>query len=180
MRVFVEPESSPGGGLSAEENDLLRLRAARYALAAEEQATDMTDAVIFRRGQAKYAMPLVALREVRPLRSFCRIPCASPSVPGILHFRGEILSLHDLAAFMEPAIDAADPAWVIVVEHHGERIGLAADEVLDVERHSAKSVQSLPITFGDRGAICDGLLADGTVLLSAPRMFHADAFFSAF
>jgi chemotaxis signal transduction protein len=180
MRVSMDPDSSPNDTLSVEEIDLLKQRAARYSLATETQATDVTDAVIFRRGTAKYAAPLIALREVRPLRSFCPIPCTAASVPGILHFRGEILSLHDVAAFMEPNIEADTPAWVIVVEHLGERIGLAADEILDVERHSSATVQPLPITFGDRGAICDGLLQNGCVLLSPARMFHTDAFFSAF
>jgi hypothetical protein len=41
-------------------------------------------------------------------------------------------------------------------------------------------VQSLPITFGDRGVICDGLLPDGSLLLSATRMFHTETFFAAF
>jgi chemotaxis signal transduction protein len=179
MPASTEPDA-PIGALSAEEIDLLKQRATRYALATTSQATDLTDAVIFRRGNARYAMPLVTLREVRPLRSFCAIPQASAAVPGILHFRGEIISLHDLAAFMDPNSDAATPAWVIVVEHLGERIGLGADEILDVERHSTAVVQSLPITFGDRGAICDGLLPDGSLLLSASRIFHTEAFFSAF
>lgn len=179
MPESVEPEAALAA-LSLEDIELLRQRAARYALAAERQATDLSDAVIFRRGNAKYAMPLVTLREVRPLRTFCPIPCASPSVPGILHFRGEIISLHDVAAYMEPNAETEIPAWVIVVEHMGERIGVGADEILDVERHSAAIVQPLPITFGDRGAICDGLLPDGSLLLSASRMFNTETFFSAF
>ncbi len=171
---------TPHAPLSAEEIDLLTQRANRYAVAAEKQATDLTDTVVFRRGNARYAVPLVTLREVRPLRSFCRIPQSSPAVPGIMHFRGEIISLHDLAAFMEPEVDTKNPTWVIVVEYLGERIGLGADEILDVERHSTAIVQPLPITFGDRGAICDGLLPDGSLLLSASRIFHTEAFFSAF
>lgn len=166
--------------LSREDVELLEQRAARYALATERLATDVTDAVVFQRGRAKYALPLVTLREVRPLRSFCPIPCASPSVPGILHFRGEIISLHDVAAFMDPSAETENPNWVIVVEYMGERIGLGADEILDVERHSTAMVQPLPITFGDRGVICDGLLPDGSLLLSASRMFHTATFFAAF
>jgi purine-binding chemotaxis protein CheW len=179
MPVSMEPDAQLTD-LSAEEIELLKQRAARYALASERQAVDLTDSVVFRRGNAKYAVPLVMLREVRPLRSFCAIPCASSAVPGILHFRGEIISLHDVAAFMEPSMDAGEPSWVIVVEYMGERIGLGADEVLDVERHSAAMVQPLPITFGDQGIISDGLLPDGTLLLSAARMFHTETFFSAF
>jgi purine-binding chemotaxis protein CheW len=179
MPAATEPDA-PVDALSTEEVDLLKQRATRYARASENQATDLTDAVVFRRGNAKYAMPLVALREVRPLRSFCPIPQASTAVPGILHFRGEIISLHDVAAFMEPAVETENPTWVIVVEHLGERIGLGADEILDVERHSTALVRPVPITFGDRGALCDGLLPDGSLLLSASRMFHTEAFFSAF
>ncbi len=179
MPVSKESEA-PFGALSHEDVDLLKQRATRYAMATERVAVELTDAVIFRRGTAKYALPLVTLREVRPLRSFCPIPCASASVPGILHFRGEIISLHDVAAFMDPSGESENPNWVIVVEYMGERIGLGADEILDVERHSVAMIQPLPITFGDRGTICDGLLPDGSLLLSASRMFHTEAFFDAF
>ncbi len=183
MRAREGPESVRlGSALSAEEIELLRQRAARYAPAAEETTQDVAWAVVFRRGEARYGFPLASLREVRPLRSFCRIPLASPAVPGILHFRGEILSLHDIAGFMDPARASSLGAasWVIVVEHAGERMGLLADEVIDIERHSAAQISAMPITLGDRAAICDGVLPGGLLLLSASRMFHTDGFFSAF
>ena len=174
------PDENDAMTLSVEDIALLKQRAARYASAAERPATDVTDVVVFRRGGAHYAIPLVSLREVRPLRTFCAIPCSSATVPGILHFRGEIISLHDVAAFMEPSMETKRAAWVIVVEHLGERIGLGADEVMDVEKVSAARVRPRPITFGYRGAICDGMLPDGSLLLSAARLFHTDTFFSAF
>jgi len=183
MRIHEELEArrDRAAGLSADDLALLRKRADRYAVAAGEAARDVAEVVVFQRGEARYGVALGSLRAVRPLRLFCRIPMASPVVPGILHFRVEILSVHDVAAFMAPHRAALpNAAWVIVVEHAGERMGLLGDEIIDIERYSAAGVLPLPITLGDRAAICDGVLPGGVVLLSAARMFHTDTFVSAF
>lgn len=166
--------------LSAEELELLQKRAQRYALAASEEDANVHEAVVFRRGEGRFAIPLAALREVRPMRGFCPIPLASNSVPGIVHFRGEILGLHDAFAFMSGAPFGGAPSWLIVVEHAGERLGLGADEIIDIERYGAGRIAPLPLTLGDRGAICDGVLSGDVFLLSPPRLFRTDGFFSAF
>lgn len=180
MREANGAELVHDSALSAEELTLLRLRAKRYARAALNEASDAIEIVVFRRGSMRYALRLAMLREVRPLRATCCIPGASACVFGIVHFRGEILSLHDIAAFMSEGADPADAAWVIVVESDGERMGLLADEVLDIELCAAMDILPLPVSFGNRGDICDGLLPHGALLLSAPRMFRCDELFFAF
>jgi len=180
MRASTESEPMQSEALTLEEIALLEVRAARYATTEETQATDVAEGVVFRRGDSRWAIPLSSLREVRPLRGFCKIPCASPAVPGILHFRGEILSLHDVRAYMDSTAEGQAPAWVIVVEHEGERIGLAADEILDIEAYSLGELSPLPVTLGERGAICEGMLRGGAVLLSPLSLFRTEGFFSAF
>jgi chemotaxis signal transduction protein len=156
------------------------MRAARYAERMEEGAGDIAAAVIFRRGATQYAAPISALREVRPLLRMCRIPGASAAVPGVVHFRGEILSLHDLAAFMDPSAGGKPAAWIIVAERAGERIGVLADEIIGIEQFAASRVRPPPVTFGERASCFEGVIAGGVLLLSAPRMFETPAFFSAF
>src|SRR5262245_1910482 len=119
-------------GLSDAEIELLRARAARYARQPDKKAEDVTHAVVLARGAARYAAPLPHLQEIRPLKGFSRIPGASLCVPGMFHCRGEILSLHDIEAFMVEGAGGRPAPWVLVLEHGGERIGLMADEVLDI------------------------------------------------
>jgi len=180
MRDSMVDKPNPEDELTEQEIELLQMRAARYAASSAEASTDIAEGVVFRRGESHWAVPLGALREVRPLRGFRKIPGASAAVPGILHFRGEILSLHDVGAFMHPEAESADAAWVIVIEYGGERIGLAADEIVDIDRYSRSNMHPLPITLGERAAICEGLLPGGVVLLSPARLFDTEAFFSAF
>jgi chemotaxis signal transduction protein len=168
-------------GLTSAEIDILRARAARYARRVETVVEHLADVVIFARGSLRYAIPLPTLREIRPLRALCRIPGASPCVPGVFHYRGEILGAHDLDAFLGGASVEARPApWVLIVEHERERLGLMADEVIGVEPARASTLGPLPITLGDGAGCFQGALADGVVLLNAPRLFANPRFYSAF
>jgi chemotaxis signal transduction protein len=180
MRSSGKNDVSLLDGLGEDEIELLRMRATRYAERIEDGSNDIAEAVVFRRGPTQYAAPISALREVRPLRSMCRIPGASLVVPGIVHFRGEILSLHDLEAFMDPAAGGRTAAWVIVAEHGGERLGIVADEILGIEQFAASRVRPPPVTFAERGVPFEGVIDGGVLLLSAARIFETASFFFAF
>jgi purine-binding chemotaxis protein CheW len=180
MRSPVRSERSALDDLDEHEIELLRIRAARYAERDDGHMVNVAEAVVFTRRGTSYAAPLAALREVRPLRGYCRVPGTSPAVPGIMHLRGEILSLHDLAAFMDPSSSAPSGAWVVVVEHGQERIGLLADEITGIEQYSTSCVRPVPVTFGERGVCLGGILDGGALLLSPSRLFATPAFFSAF
>lgn len=167
-------------GLTAADVDLLRRRAARYAKEAEAAAVDVTDAAVFARGRVRYAVPLASLREIRPLRHLCRIPSASRIVPGVVHYRGEILSVHDLESFLAEQASGAEPNWVLVVEHEAERLGLMADEVIGIEPVAAGQLRPLPVTLGDRSACFQGILDGGVLMLKPAQLFSTPAFFAAF
>ncbi|MFO0580568.1 MAG: chemotaxis protein CheW [Polyangia bacterium] len=169
-------------GLTPSELELLKARAARYAKATAEAAHDMLESVIFTRGSGRYGVVLSVLREIRPLQSVCLLPGASPVVPGVLYYRAELLSVHDLSAFMNPGARAAmKPApWVLIVEHEGERLGLLADAVVEIRSILTADVRPLPITLGDRSSCFKGVLEDGLLLLHAPPLFSNPHFFNAF
>lgn len=180
MHDLSEPRPGDEPELSPEEMTLLRMRAKRYARAAIEQQSGDAEIVAFRRGSVRYALTLAELREVRPLRTLSVIPGANPCVLGILHFRGEILSVHDIGAFMSGGSEVSEGAWVIVVESEGERLGLLADEILGIETYTPNAISPIPISFGERGAICEGMLPAGELLLSAQKLFRCDELFFAF
>lgn len=166
-------------GLSQAEIALLQARAARYARSVEEGREQVADAVVFARGEARYAVPLESLREIRPLRQLCKIPGAARHVPGVFHYRGEIVSVHDVEAFLGGAMSPV-AAWVLIVEHEQERIGLMADEVIGVEPAPPSAISPVPVTMGEAAACFQGLLGRESLLLSPARLFSTPAFHSAF
>lgn len=181
MRTAPLPDSLYAG-LSQSEIDLLKLRAERYAKAASEVARDAMETVLFSRGSGRYGVLLSTLREIRPLTNLSLLPGASAVVPGVVYYRGELLSAHDLAAFMNPGVRTAHKpgGWILIVEHEGERLGLIADAVTEIRAMHAEAVHPLPLTLGDRSACFQGVLADGLLLLHTPVLFSSSRFFNAF
>ena len=99
MSTSHDRAEAPGErGLTADEIDLLRRRAARYARRAKDEDITTEEVVLFTRGGASYAVVLRLLREIRPLKKLTLIPSAPRAVPGVFHYRGDILSAHDLGA----------------------------------------------------------------------------------
>lgn len=162
--------TDPFLGLSADEIELLRWRATRYAQKPSTDQSDQTEVIVFVRGGTRYAAALDGLREIRPLRTFCPIPGGTSLVPGVFHYRGEILSVYDLSCLLNP--DASHPYsdWVVVVEHDGARIGLVVDEVIGVEPTSAGKVRPVPISLGEHTPCFQGVLDGGALLLHTARL----------
>ncbi|WP_434385759.1 chemotaxis protein CheW [Melittangium boletus] len=160
---------------------LLERRAARYARPGTPGLEAVAEYVAFARGAGQYALPLVSLREARPLRHLARVPGASPVVAGVFQFRGEPLSAHDLAAWMTPeGTPGARAEWVLVVEHAGARLGLLADSLAGIERLRVADCHPVPLTLGARGECFRGVLGGQRLLLEPERLFSLPAFFRAF
>lgn len=161
-------------------DDILRRRAARYARLAESETVASHEVVVFRRGEAAYAIAHGGLREIRPLRRFCRVPGASAVVPGAFHFRGEIVSLHDLGAFGRAGAAPAFAPWVVLAEHAESRLGLLADEVLGIEALTESEIRALPLTMGPQADLLRGIARNEVLLLDPAALFSVAAFYSAF
>lgn len=135
--------------------------------------------MLFTRGGEHYVIRLGVLREVRVSRGFCAIPGAREVVPGIIYCRGEVLSLHDLAAFMGAAAEAcAEPRWIIVVESNDRRLGLMADDIIAVRSFLTTAVRPPPLTLSARASCAEGILTDGAILLRTQMLFSDPQFFN--
>jgi len=156
---------------------ILSQRAARYAR--RDQAEDDGQHVrllFFSHGNSDYAISLEDLREVRVLRGFCPIPGARPVVPGIFYYRGEVLSIHDLSAFMGTQT-GAESHWVLIVERDKQRLGIMAKDVVDVREVAQVSVRPSPITLGERSVCVQGVVDKNTLLLRTEALFSTPSFF---
>lgn len=161
------------------DQELLRQRAARYARRVADAEQDTSSVIVFERGGTRYALALEALREIRPLKSFCAIPGASAVVPGVVHYRGELLSAHDLHALLSPGAAAAAPAWFLVIEQGRERLALLADLVQGVAVLPSRRLSPAPLALGDAAAGFRGVLDDGSLVLHPVGLLGLTDFLTA-
>lgn len=164
--------------LRPEELELLQKRALRYAKPQVADAEEVREAVFFARGARRYACPLHALREVRKIGKVRALPISSSIVPGVVHVRGELLSVHDLHAFITEDAAPKEGSFLLVIEEQKEKLALIADDIFDVGEYRPSALHPLPLTLGERTACFQGVFEDGTMLLLPAALFSTPAFSS--
>lgn len=167
------------GLAGADAQALLEARASRYARPVHQAAVVVDTALQFERGDGRYGVPLTFLKEVRRLGDWCAFPGASSVVPGAVHFRGELLSLHDLAAFMG-AEPPADAEWLIIVQTDTLRVGLLADELCEVSEVEDHRCSPVPLTLGASADCFSALYDHEVLLLDVVQLFAMPRFMDAF
>jgi purine-binding chemotaxis protein CheW len=112
-----------------------------------------------------YGCDIGAVREIVPLRRATRLPGTPPYVRGLVNLRGAIVTVIDLAARLAGGT-AAEQGSVVLAEFGNKNVGLAVDEVRDVQILAPNRFE--PAT-GDiaRGGIVRGLghLDSGVVIV---------------
>ena len=95
-----------------------------------------------------------------------RLPGAPEYVCGLINLRGAIVTVIDLGARLGEFTGQRAEGSIILVDHDGKTVGLAVDEVRDVQPVDARRIEAVS---GDRalgGIVCGiGHLDDGVVLL---------------
>jgi purine-binding chemotaxis protein CheW len=123
--------------------------------------------LLFRVAGSVYGCDIDAVREIVPYRRATRLPGAPPYVQGLINLRGTIVTVLDLGT----RLDASRPPMrdvdgsVILVEHGTRAVGVAVDEVMDVQ---AIAEEPADAGLGDaRGGLVRGLghLGDDVVVL---------------
>ena len=113
-----------------------------------------------------YACSIDPVREIVPARRATRLPGAPDFVAGLINLRGSIVTVVDLGRRLGESVGAVPEGPIILVEHAGRTMGLAVDEVRDVQRVDPRRIEAVS---GDRalgGIVCGiGHLDDGVVLL---------------
>ena len=112
-----------------------------------------------------YGCDIGAVREIVPTRHATRLPGAPPYVRGLINLRGAIVTVIDLAARLA-GTSAAMEGSVVLADHGSKHVGLAVDEVRDVQLLAPDRFE--PAT-GDvaRGGVVRGLghLDHGVVIV---------------
>ena len=102
-----------------------------------------------------YGCDIGAVREIVPIRHATRLPGAPSYVRGLINLRGAIVTVIDLASRLA-GTTAIPEGSVVLAEYGNKQVGLAVDEVRDVQILSPDRFE--PAT-GDiaRGGIVRGL-----------------------
>jgi purine-binding chemotaxis protein CheW len=112
-----------------------------------------------------YGCDIGTVREIVPLRHATRLPGAPDYVSGLINLRGAIVTVIDLATRLAGGAAAAEGS-VVLAEFGAKQVGIAVDEVRDVQILAPERFE--PAT-GDvaRGGIVSGLghLDDGVVIV---------------
>jgi purine-binding chemotaxis protein CheW len=119
---------------------------------------------LFRVAGKVYGCDIDAVREIIPYRRATRLPGAPSFVQGLINLRGTIVTVLDLGARIDAARPAVRDGSIILATHGTRVVGIAVDEVMDVQAISEEHVEK---HGGAREALIRGLghLEDGVVVL---------------
>jgi purine-binding chemotaxis protein CheW len=120
--------------------------------------------VVFRLGDRTYGIDLAAVREILRPRPASRLPGAPPAVVGLINVRGVIITVIDLGVALGVRDRPAGNA-VVLVEHGTKLVGVAVDEVIDVQRRADDDLDVVPAQVRAGGAVRALGAHDGEVVV---------------
>ena len=128
----------------------------------ESRATART--LLFSVAGKVYGCDIEAVREIIPYRRATRLPGAPSFVQGLINLRGTIVTMLDLGTRLDPTRPPVRDGSIILATHGTRVVGVAVDEVMDVQAIEEEHVES---HGGARDALIRGLghLEDGVVVL---------------
>lgn len=115
---------------------------------ARVQGDEPTQVVAFALGGEWHACDVLLVEEVVIKQRLHPLPDMPPQLLGVLRLRGELVPVLDVAPVLDLRLSAEQPV-VLVVDTGAARVGVAADDVLDV-------VTLAPGTFRPPPGAADG------------------------
>jgi len=132
---------------------------------AEAQSPATLRLLLFAVAGTVYGCDIGAVREIVPLRRTTRLPGAPSHVRGLINLRGAIVTVIDLAVRLAGG-STPDDGSVVLAEFGNKNVGIAVDEVRDVQVLAPHQFEP---ASGDiaRGGIVRGLghLDSGVVIV---------------
>jgi purine-binding chemotaxis protein CheW len=122
------------------------------------------------------ACELSAIREIIPCRKATRLPGAPPFVTGLINLRGSIVTVLDLGIRLGGAAVDPEHGSIVLAESGTRVVGLAVDELRDVQRVARSSIEPANGDTAQDGLVRGVLQTAGevAVLLDVSRIV-ADA-----
>jgi len=174
----ARPQFAPLAALAADERAraLLRQRAEELARPAEDAGPAVQEPFLhFRLGRSEeYGVAGTAVEEAVTVTTIARVPCAPPSVVGVINRRGQMLPVLDLCQFFgleaEPR-EEGQPMDIVVVAAAGYTVGVRVDELLGMSAYVPDALSSgLPSQGWLERSHVLGLLDGRITLLNIERV----------
>lgn len=118
------------------------------------------------------ACELEGVREIIPSCRATRLPGAPPFVTGLINLRGSIVTVLDLGLRLGGSRVDTERGSIILAQHGTGLVGLAVDELRDVQRVHRESIEVPNAASIHDGLVC-GVLRAGTdvaILLDLGRI----------
>ena len=145
---------------------MLKRRSERRAVARQDHET--LQIVSFRVGDGRYGLEISCVQEIDRVQPITRVPQALSFVEGVIHVRGAIIPVVDLARRfgLEPIVPDRQTR-IIIACLRGQSVGFIVSAVDEVVSLPAKSVgPAPPLTFDRAGRFVSGMARVGETLIS--------------
>ena len=140
---------------------ILRERAKALAKPLEKPALhgEVLDLLVFSLAGERYAVETASVLEVVLLRDLTPVPCAPPTILGVVNHRGRILPVIDFRRLLDlTGQEVGEKRWVVVVEAERMMFGISAEAVMGTIRIQASDLAPPPRTLaGDHQAFTKGV-----------------------
>ena len=124
----------------ADRAKVLRGRVERDLLQGESLAF-----LAFTKGTGRYGIPIADIIEIQPFEQYSVVPGTPPFISGVIHWRGEILSLLDLdKLFGLRTLGITDVRACVIVEVGSWRIGVLAFQIEELCTVPISRIRSAP------------------------------------
>jgi purine-binding chemotaxis protein CheW len=96
-------------------------------------------------GDLLVGVDILQIEEINRLAQVTAVPHTPDDVRGVVNLRGEVVTVVDLRTILNVSADeACEQPSTIVVNSHGEQIGLLVDRVADVTRCTPREIDAAP------------------------------------
>jgi purine-binding chemotaxis protein CheW len=128
------------------------------ANAADAEAADLQRIMLVRVGEHHFGLPVAAVREIIPARSFTPLPGTADYVCGMINLRGRIVTVLDLAARLGLPASSLEPEHsIVVLDYEGKLVGVTVSDVVRItmvdRRELDESAESLRALHLDRAYV---------------------------
>lgn len=105
-------------------------------------AADERQLVVFQLGAEFYGVDIARVHEIIRLQSITRVPRSPSFVEGVINLRGRVIPVVDLRCrFGLPTTEHTRASRIVVVEIADQVVGVIVDEVSEVLRVSAATIE---------------------------------------
>ena len=122
-------------------------------------ADEEAKVVTFTVATESYGIDIADVKEIIPVLPIVKLPETPPWIEGLVDLRGTILPVLDLRhRFKLPPLDDSPTRCIVVIDVHGQALGLLVDAVRDVVRLGQSSVLPVPPGAGTRARFLAGIV----------------------